>query len=238
MPTRPANPDSTPAPGRDARLSDPQADDRADLALITAIRAGDANAWRRLLEGHQQRLFAICLRMTSPREAADVCQDAMVRIIAGLAQFDGRSQFLTWATRVTMNVCLTHLRKERLRRHASLDAMTEGRGVREKIGSDHSLADQGNESQDFDRAGSSMEPDAASRVQSSSDSRLVALGLERLEPEQRAMLVLRDVRAMDYSHIAQALGIAEGTVKSRIFRARAALREIVEQLTKSAAADD
>lgn len=185
-----------------------------DLPLVRAIQAGDTRAWSGLLSRYQDRLFAVCYRMVPDRTtAADLTQDAMVKIIQGLGSFDGTAKVSTWMIRVTMNVCLSHLRAAKLRRHASLEATSSGseRGsIADRLASGEPGVDQG--------------------VQQQEALRLVAAGLDRLEAEQRAILVLRDVRGLDYDQIAEILGTAVGTVKSRLFRARAALRDAVKEL--------
>ncbi|MGH7131642.1 MAG: RNA polymerase sigma factor [Phycisphaerales bacterium] len=185
-----------------------------DLPLVRAIQAGDTRAWSGLLARYQDRLFAVCYRMVPDRTtAADLTQDAMVKIIQGLTSFDGTAKVSTWMIRVTMNVCLSHLRGAKLRRHASLEATSSGseRGaIADRLASGEPGVDQG--------------------VQQQEALRLVAAGLDRLEAEQRAILVLRDVRGLDYDQIAEILGTAVGTVKSRLFRARAALRDAVKEL--------
>jgi RNA polymerase sigma-70 factor (ECF subfamily) len=168
--------------------------------------------------------------MVGSRElAADLCQEAMVRIIQGLPGFDGASQFTTWATRVTMNVCLTHLRSAKLRRHASLDgpAGRDGRSIAGRIGPSKAAEAERSDSDRFD-ALQVQEPNPGQRVQQQDERARLLAALAKLEPEHRAILVLRDVQGLDYDHIAHALDIPGGTVKSRLFRARAALRSLIE----------
>lgn len=191
------------------------ADDARELELVARIRRGDPDAWAELLEGYQDRLHAVCFRMVHHRElAADLTQDAMVKIIQGLESYDGRSKLSTWMIRVTMNVCLSKLRSEKLRRHASID------GMRERPGGDRF-------GEPFEQ---SREPSAASGVEEKDRQQRLAEALGRLSPEQRAILILRDARGLDYEQIAEVMDLALGTVKSRLFRARAALREAIEAL--------
>lgn len=192
-----------------------------DMALVRSIRRGDSTAWPALLARYQHKLFALCVRMTpSGRRdwAEDFAQEAMVKIIQGLDSYDGRSRLTTWMYRVVMNVCLSRLRSEKYRRHASLDAPVSrgnARGVEgEAYGRD--LLEE-------------PEPDAAQRVEHQEDRQRVLAALARLDPEQRAILLLRDARGLDYDEIADVLGLAIGTVKSRLFRAREALRQSLEQ---------
>lgn len=207
--------------------------------LVRAIRAGNASsprAWQELLTRYQDRLFGVCLRMVGSRDlAADLTQDAMVKVIEGLDSYDGRSKLSTWMIRVTMNVCLSKLRSEKLRRHASL----EGLGGGGRSGGDSGRGDGSRGGASGADAGSVIglgtrgvrgdsEPTADLSVERTEAQREVATALAALPNEQRALLVLRDCRDMDYDQIAQILDVPVGTVKSRLFRARAALREAIE----------
>lgn len=180
---------------------------------------GDREAWEALLTPYQDMLYAICVRMVGSEQAGDLLQDAMVKIIQGLGSFDARSKLSTWMTRVTMNVCYTHLRSEKYRRHARLtgtehESDGRGRGVGARSG-----------------AGGEHEP--GSPVQSLEQKLqrdLVRRGLDALPDDQRGIVILRDLHGLEYEQIADVLGLNVGTVKSRLFRARAALRERIEAM--------
>lgn len=214
-------------------------DDRQERALIEAWRQGDREAISTLLRGYQGRVYAVCYRMLREGdEAADLTQEAMVRILDGLHTFDGRSQVSTWIIRVTMNCCLSHLRKRKLRRHVSLDdpgqrsgswgtigAALSGSGSRPALGaatstSGGTLGTTG---------GGGAEPTGASRVELDERRHALLRGLARLDADMRAIIVLRDTQGLDYQQIGDVLDVPVGTVKSRLFRARAALRGLVEE---------
>jgi len=188
---------------------------------VASIRAGEQAAWGVLISRYQDRLFTICLRMVHNRElAADLTQDAFVKVIQGLDKYDGRSKLSTWIIRVTMNVCLSKIRSEKLRRHASLEGMGGAFGSRGE-----------GEARGFDPE-QVREPGGFSSVQHAEDRHRVLLALQRLDPDHRAVLILRDARDLEYEQIAEVLGVAVGTVKSRLFRAREALRDEVEKLSE------
>ena len=192
--------------------------DDQNAVLARLAQRGDRLALERLLSAHADLIYATCVRMCGSAETArDLSQDAMVKLIEGLPSFDARARFSTWATRVVMNMCITHLRRERLRRHGSLDRTSSDLGGQ---GTDPIWATMAQE----------REPEASGRVES--DEMLTRMGqaMQRLHPDARAILILRDVRDMDYAQIAEVLGTPVGTVESRIFRARAALREQVEAI--------
>ncbi len=195
-----------------------------DLQLVERIRAGEPDAWAALISTYQDRLFSVCVRMVRDRElAADLTQDAFVKIIQGLPSFDARAKLSTWMIRVTMNVCLSKLRSEKLRRHTSIDAIREGSAPR----ANHD-----------GRAGYELpqdrEPTPLSGVQAHEDRARVLRALRSVEPEQRAVLILADCQGHSYEEIAQVFGVAVGTIKSRLFRARTALRDAIENLENPA----
>jgi RNA polymerase sigma-70 factor (ECF subfamily) len=205
-------------------------DEGREQALVRAIQRGDRSAWTELLTRYQDRLFGVCLRMVGDRDrAADYAQDSMVRIIEGLATYDGRAKLSTWMIRVTMNVCFSRLRAEKLRRHASLDAGSNGYNGQEGGGGRGRGRGASERAVDFEH----REPGASSRVENEELRRLLAEALLRISPDQRAILVLRDSRGLDYEQIAEVLDVPVGTVKSRLFRARAALREVLDGMEGS-----
>lgn len=180
-------------------------------------------AWNQLLDRYRDRLFGVCLRMVrNPETAADLTQDALVRIIHGFDSFDSRARLSTWMTRITINVCLSHLRKQKLRRHPSLDAPSRGRGAGGGDGGEPETLGNG--------LAQDREPDALRRVEQDEARSLVSRGLDRIDEDHRAVLILRDLRGLDYQEIADVLDVPVGTVKSRLFRARSALREAIERL--------
>ena len=177
-----------------------------DMELLDAWKAGSKKALDTLFKRYERRIFAICLRMLgNPEIAADVAQDAFLRIYEGLRKFDGRARFSTWSVRVTLNCVYSYLRRERLRRHAALPEPGEGRDPR------------------------STEPAPHQRVEQTSLRRDIVAALGGIDLEARAILVLRDLQGLDYADIAEVIGTPIGTVKSRLFRARAALRGSLEQ---------
>jgi RNA polymerase sigma-70 factor (ECF subfamily) len=186
-----------------------------DKELIALVRRGDAHALARLLRRHQDGIFTHCLRVLRHSHLAeDVAQDSMVKIMNGLDSYDGRSKFSTWIYTIVHNACLSKLRSEKYRRHASLEGMASGSS--EDGGHDAGIA-------------SSREPSGFSRVAQNEVHRRLLAALDQLEEEHRSILLLRDSRGMDYEAIAEILKVPVGTVKSRLFRAREALRKLMEQ---------
>lgn len=203
------------------RPSDPGGPRGDEDALIARLRQGRAapDDWATLVRAHQDRIYATCLRMVGRADlAADLTQDTFVKAIQGVQAFDGQSAFSTWLTRIAMNLCLTHFRAAKVRDRAIAEAQRLG------IAS----------SSDSDRvSGHFRELGNASSVEQSEARGALSRALGNLDADQRAILVLRDVQGLDYDHIAAALDIAVGTVKSRLFRARLALRQALDAASQS-----
>ena len=209
-----------------------------ELQLVEIIRGGGSDAQDalgELIRAYQRRIYSICLRMVrNPDDASDLTQDSLIKIIEGLAGYGGQSKLSTWVIRVTMNCCLSHLRKQKLRSHESLDAAPAGMsglvgepmaagpagGVRGAAGGRGLSGSIG--------PSSMREPLPAQRIEQEQARSAVAEALDSLDADMRSILVLRDLQDMDYQQLAEALDIPIGTVKSRLFRARAALREAIE----------
>ncbi len=191
----------------------------AEQALIAKARKGDRQALGELLMAHQDRLYSVCLRMLShPDDAAEVCQDVLLKIVQGIGRFRGESGLATWMTRIAMNQSISHLRKRRLRRAVSLDQATQTDFQGDQATAlRHQLADF-------------SEPGPEQSVQEGEMLEKLQQALANLDDDFRAVLVLRDIEQMDYAQISQTLDIPVGTVKSRLFRARLALRQEVDRL--------
>ena len=189
----------------------------AEEAMLAAWRGGDEAALGDLLSAFKPRIWSICWRTLHHYEdAADLTQDVMVRVIRGLPSFDGRSKLSTWIYRIAVNSCLSHLRKQKLRRHPSLDAPARGLEA----------GDRGSTRRD---QLVSREPDAAAGVERSDELQALNQALLEIDGEQRLLLMLRDMHGTEYVQLSEIFEVPVGTIKSRLFRARAALCELVMQ---------
>lgn len=192
----------------------PEAD---ESVLIDRARSGNREAMQSLLTSVEQRVYSVCHRMLrNPDDAIEVAQDTMVKAIQNLDHFEGSAKFSTWITRIAMNQAVSRMRRLRVRQAGSLDqddsrADLRGGGLSLR----HFLAD-------------AREQTPHERVESSEQIELLRLAISRLDESARSMLVLRDFEEMDYAEIAEVLEIPIGTVKSRLFRARLALRSLME----------
>ncbi|MBI4884993.1 MAG: sigma-70 family RNA polymerase sigma factor, partial [Actinobacteria bacterium] len=168
-----------------------------DLSLVTAAQGGDRNALDRLLRRHFDRMHAVCRRITgNEADAADAAQEAMIAVVRGIARFDGRSTFATWAYRIATNASLDELRRRRRRPQLA---------GRERDDHDHGPRP----------APEPIDHDADLRIQHLADRFDLDAALAALPEDFRLPVVLRDVADLDYAEIAEALDIPIGTVKSR-----------------------
>lgn len=177
--------------------------------LVDRARAGDQDAFEQLVLSNQNRVYALAFRMVNDREeAADLAQEAFLKAWQGLPAFQGDSSFSTWVYRLASNVCIDYLRKQKRRREVepvlSLDDEESG----------------WTEPADWDQ-------DPQRQLERAERSRAVARGLEALPDHHRQVLALRELSGLSYQEIGQALELDIGTVKSRIARARLALRKIL-----------
>lgn len=202
-----------------------------ELQLVDIYRLGGPaaqDALAELVRAYQRRIYSICLRMVRHRDdASDLTQEALLKMIEGLGSYNGRSKLSTWVIRVAMNCCLSHLRKQKLRSHESLDTAA-ATGNTAATGSEFASGrGQGSSMAGIGATLGGREPLPQRRIEQEQIKFTVLQALESLDTDTRAVLVLRDLHDLDYQQLAEVLEIPIGTVKSRLFRARAALRAAV-----------
>ena len=174
-----------------------------DAELVERCLNGDRGAWEQLVQSHTRLVYGACYRFTNQaEESRDLTQEVFLRVFRSLRTFDAQSGgFRTWLIRLTRNLLIDHYR--RTKKHKVLDPLEEQIPVLEE------KALVGGSS---DRTLRSRE--AAEALQA---------GLQRLSPDLREAVILRDLQEMEYKEIAQVLRVPEGTVKSRINRGRTEL---------------
>jgi len=184
--------------------------------LVRRCVGGDAAAWEEIVQRHHRRIYNICYRFAgNADDAQDLTQDVFIKMYRTLSTFDaGKGAFMTWVTTITRNLLVDHFRKSKGDRITdSLDSSPSEHEDAVPLG---------------DRlAGNSLPPDA--QVQKRETREMVHSALQRLSPELREALILRDLQDMDYRDIAVALHVPEGTVKSRINRGRAELARLLQR---------
>ncbi|MDE7245327.1 MAG: sigma-70 family RNA polymerase sigma factor [Oscillospiraceae bacterium] len=173
--------------------------------LVRAAAAGDAGAFEQLVRLYEKKVYALALRMCgNPEDASDAAQEAFLSAWKGLPNFRGESGFSTWMYRLTTNAAIDHLRKgKRQREETSLDDSETPLHI----------------------------PDQSPGPQESAEGaelrEAVTAGLQALSEDHRKILILREYQELSYEEIADVLDMDLGTVKSRISRARQALRKIL-----------
>lgn len=178
-----------------------------DIDLVTAARAGDRAALEELLARHYDRIRAVCCRIAGDtRDGEDATQETLLRVVRALEGFDARSSFGTWVYRIATNAALDEVRR-RQRRPLSTAPTAD---MAESTDGSSGLSNR-------------EDPQSSAAMDRVEERMLVQAALAALSEDHRTVIVLRDVAGLDYSQIADALGIAEGTVKSRIARARTEL---------------
>ncbi len=180
-----------------------------DAELVERCRQGERAAFEPLVRRYQDRVFNACLRVSGNRaEAEDLTQAAFMKALQAINRFDGRSGFYTWLFRIAINLALSARRKAARRPTVSLDAPAGDCG-------------QGS----IGRRLSSGEAGPNRAACDSETHRQVLEALAKLDDDHRAVVVLRDVESFSYDEIAEILNVPAGTVKSRLHRARLALRD-------------
>ena len=175
-----------------------------DASLIAATLAGDSSAFGHLVQRYQDRLYNSLLRVLgSADDAADIVQDAFVQAYAKLDSFRGGSAFYTWLYRIAFSLAMSHRRRGR--KQASLDEMKALVGAEPIDG----------------------QPNVESSLIGQERADLVHAALAELSLEHRQIIVLREMDGCSYDEIAEILELPVGTVRSRLFRARLELRDLL-----------
>ncbi len=197
----------------DIALTQPQAGVTDQAELVAELQAGSEEAFAYLVGVYQNPIYNLIYHMVrDPAEAADVLQDVFLKIFRGIRQFHQRSSLRTWIYRIAIREALND-RRSRRRRLSHEAASVESGGLPEQIGWGYSRA-------------STERPDRW--VEEAERQQVVRRALATLGEPYRAVLILREIENLSYEEIAQVLGVAEGTVKSRLKRGRDLLRRKLE----------
>ena len=178
--------------------------------LVARAKRGDQDAFAQLVETNQNKIYSLAYRMAgNPEDAADLAQEAFLRAWRTLPSFQGDSSFSTWLYRLTSNLCIDFLRKEKRRKSAvAVASLDDEESAAPTDVPDHRF----NPEQELER-------------KELRDA--VGQALLKLSDEHRQVLILRELDGLSYAEIAERLNLGEGTVKSRIARARLSLRNIL-----------
>lgn len=187
-----------------------------DAALAAACRQGDLDAFEELVRRHQKRMYNIAWRITgSLEDAAEIAQDAFVAAFRRIGSFRGEAKFSTWLTSIVINHARNRLKQTRSRTRHEAYSLDEPL----RTGDGELLPDP-----------PSGGLSALDRLERQDRQKAVQDCIAKLEPEYREVLVLRDLQEYSYEEIGSALKTREGTVKSRLFRARDAVKECLKRV--------
>lgn len=181
-----------------------------DAVLVARARAGEPGAFEEIFLRYRSQIYSLTYRMTgNPADAEDLCQEVFLQAMKKIGSFQGRSSFSTWLYRVAINRSRDYLR----RRKRSPEVLTDGS---EQAGV---VAAEAPDEKTLGPEGASLQSEAR---------RLVQEALKELPVSLRIPLVLHELEGLQYQEVANLLHLPVGTVKSRIFRARLKLAEILE----------
>jgi RNA polymerase sigma-70 factor (ECF subfamily) len=184
--------------------------------LVRRCVGGDAAAWEEIVQRYHRRIYNVCYRFAGDSDnAQDLTQEVFIKMYRTLNTYDaGKGAFMTWVTTITRNLLVDHFRKSKGDRITdSLDSTSSKHEDAQPLG--EQIADR------------SLPADA--QVQGREMREMVHQALQKLSPELREAVILRDLQDMDYREIATALKVPEGTVKSRINRGRAELARLLQR---------
>jgi RNA polymerase sigma-70 factor (ECF subfamily) len=180
-----------------------------DLQLIERCLSGEQAAWEDLVKVHSRRVYAICYRFTgSDHESQDLTQDVFLRVFKSLKSFRaGEGSFTVWLGRLARNLLIDHYR--RTKRDRATDSIEEQLPMLEEK--------------------TAITGRTEGLLAGREASEALQAGLQKLSPELRETVILRDLEELEYREIAQVLNVPEGTVKSRLNRGRAELLRILRR---------
>jgi RNA polymerase sigma-70 factor, ECF subfamily len=186
-----------------------------DAALLAACRNGDLAAFECLVRRHQRMLINVAFRMTGVYEdACDIVQDSFLAAWQKLGDFRGDAKLSTWLTAIVVNH--SHNRRQQTRQ----------RELREPYSLDAPIPGTDGDSRPDPPSGT---PSALDQLEEAELRGFLRRCIDALTPEFREVLVLRDMQELTYDEVAGALKLREGTVKSRLFRARDAVKECLKK---------
>jgi RNA polymerase sigma-70 factor, ECF subfamily len=184
-----------------------------DHRLIADCLKGETAAFGELVRRYQDRLFNTVFRLVdSAEDAQDVVQEAFLHAYQSLDRFKGDAQFFTWLYRIAVNSAISLKRKQRT--VVSLHVDREGQGG---VPEPHDVSER-------------SQPDLA--LERADEERRIQTALNRISPEHRAVLILKDLEDQKYETMAEILQVPIGTIRSRLHRARLELRDVLEKMTQ------
>lgn len=186
---------------------------REDRVLIERAQQGDHNAFESLMQRHQRRVLSLIGHtIRQPNEVEDLAQQVFLKVYMALPKFDFRAEFSTWLYRITVNECYDYLRRQR--------ALKSPGGNEIQVG----------EMADLDRLSAGLNRAAENPARKAELRQAVEMLFQRLSPQERLLLTLRELEGYSMEEIANVMNLKENTVKVRLFRARKRLLNLHRRL--------
>ena len=183
-----------------------------DQTLVLAAKKGDTMAFEELVARHRDKIYARAWSMMrNENDALDLSQEAWVKAWQRLEQFQGDSSFATWLTRITINLCLDRIRKQKRQRAESIEELDE-------------------ESGGVERQMPAVTINPTERLERGELRQRIEKALDQLSEAHRTVLVLHEFEDMEYKSIAKAMNCSIGTVMSRLFYARRKMAALLADL--------
>jgi len=186
----------------------------SDESLVRLAQQGRMEAFEQLVGRHRDKIYARAFSMLrNEDEAVDLSQEAWVKAWQRLNQFQGDSSFVTWITRIVINLCLDQLRRQKRQRTESIEHLDEDMGG-------------------VERQMPVITPNPTERLERAELRQRIDRGLAQLSHEHRTVLILHEFDQMEYKEIAKTMGCSIGTVMSRLFYARRRMASLMAGLRK------
>lgn len=177
--------------------------------LIKLASKGNVDAFETLIRNYEVKVYNVALHMLKNEDdAKDVAQDTLIKIYKKLKDFNGKSSFSTWIYRITVNTSLDHLRKIKREKEFQQKVNEHDDELKQEF---------------LDKPEHSGQPEK--ELLKKEKVKALYAAMERLKPDQKSVIVLRDIQGLSYKEIAQIIDATEGTVKSRLNRARSKLKD-------------
>lgn len=185
-------------------------DNVSDEELIKRVKSGDIDAFEEIIAKYEKRVFSLIYNMLkNDNDIEDVAQEVFVKVYKNIDKFHGNSSLYTWIYRITTNLCLDYIKKQKSVIYIDEKIQTDDGELDFQLPSEEKLQDELYE-----------EKELKQKLEKS---------IAKLPDKQRVMIVLRDIKGLSYEEISEILEIKLGTVKSQINRARLKLKELLEK---------
>jgi RNA polymerase sigma-70 factor (ECF subfamily) len=190
-----------------------QTEELSDRELVVAIKDGDRSAFDQLVLRYESRVYNHCMRMVNDAEESyDLAQEVFLKVYRNINNYQHNYTFYTWLYRITVNCCIDHIRsRQRKGQNTSLS---------------QSFDDDGDSGREQEIPDTTFVPEFSAA--SGETSRIVQEAIASMSEKLRSIIVLKEVEGYSYEEIAEILKCSRGTVKSRLFRARERLKELLE----------